>query len=456
MPAIRIKNGPDKGKVFEVGDEPLTIGRDPTEGIPILDQGASRSHAEIFRVGEMCFIRDLGSKNGTFVNDEKISEELLQVGDKIRVGNTLFVFEEAGVAGEEPAPRRIEFDPEPPVGATIEIDLRKGERRASSIEGVTDTRSLRVLYDLARLLTSETREEDVLRKVLEMAVEAVGADAGYVFVVGEGGKLVPSATVEKNREEGRKISRSIIRRVLRSQKPVLTTDASSDAQWKERQSVILKKIQSVICVPLVSFEKVGGVLYLHGSRMGQIFADEDFDLVTAMGIQAGVAIATLKAAERERRVVLSAVRTLVAIGELRDPKTRGHSERVCTYAAAIANQLALGPRESQTVQLAALLHDVGKVVKGERTAVRMAGEPDAFVEEHVRNGEMILRHMEGMEDVIPGITYHHARCDGSGHPPGVRGPDIPQIGKIVGLANDFDNLCTVGDEAGKPYSVKEA
>ena len=96
MPVLRIRNGPDKGKVHEITDAPLTIGRDASESIQILDQGASRQHAEVFRVGEMCFIRDLDSKNGVFVNDERITEELLQIGDKIRIGSTVFVFEEAG------------------------------------------------------------------------------------------------------------------------------------------------------------------------------------------------------------------------------------------------------------------------------------------------------------------------------------------------------------------------
>lgn len=459
MPVLRVRNGPDKGKAHEITDRPLVIGRDGGDGmLQILDQGASRSHAEVFRVGEMVFIRDLGSKNGTFVNDERVTEELLQLGDKIRVGNTNFVYEEGGLAAEEGGtmPRRVEFEADLPVGATIEIDLRKGQRSGPALEGVTDSRSLRVLYDLARLLRGEGRGADLLQKVCELATEAVGADAGYIFVIEEGGKLLPRATVERQKEEGRKISRSIIKRVVRTEKPVLTSDASGDVRWKDRQSVILKKIASVICVPLVSFDRVRGVLYLHGSKLGEIFADEDFELVTSIGIQAGMAMESLRAAERERRMLLSAVRALVAISEMRDPQTRGHSERVCTYAAAIANELKLPPREAQAVQLSALLHDIGKIITDEKSTVGARGSPDLGVETHIVNGERILRQIEGMDEVLPGVTYHHARCDGSGYPAGVVGADIPLVGKIVAVANAFDNLCVRGDGAGKPYSVKEA
>ena len=74
MATIRIKTGPNKGKNYDLQDTPLTVGREDNQIIQILDQGVSRAHAEIFRLGEMCFIRDLNSTNGTFVNDVKITE----------------------------------------------------------------------------------------------------------------------------------------------------------------------------------------------------------------------------------------------------------------------------------------------------------------------------------------------------------------------------------------------
>lgn len=458
MPVLRVRNGPDKGRTYEITDEPITVGRDSSETIQILDQGASRRHSEVFRVGEMCFIRDLESKNGTFVNDERISEELLQVGDKIRIGNTIFVFDEGGASMEaKAAGRNIEFDHNAPVGATIEIDLRKGERSGPALEGVTDSRSLRVLYQLGGLMRAAGGDpETLLTKVTELTVDAVNADGGYVFVLEEGGKLMPRASVERKREEGRKISRAIVRRVIRTEKPVLTTDAMSDDRWKKRESVILKNINSVICVPLASFEKVTGVLYVHGSRMGEIFADEDFELVTAIGIQTGVALETLQASIRERKAIVSAVRALVAINEMRDPATKGHSERVCIYAAAIGAQLGLKSRESQAVQLAALLHDIGKIVHSDHSAITQANDPEFGAEQHVINGEKILRHMDGMEEVLPGIAFHHAHCDGSGFPEGVVGDDIPLIARIVAVANAFDNMCTIGWSGGPPVSFKEA
>jgi len=92
MAYIRIRTGPNKGKQFEIKDAPLTIGREDNQIIQILDQGVSRSHAEIFHLGEMCFVRDLGSTNGTFVNDVKVTEESLKAGDELLIGTTILAF----------------------------------------------------------------------------------------------------------------------------------------------------------------------------------------------------------------------------------------------------------------------------------------------------------------------------------------------------------------------------
>jgi pSer/pThr/pTyr-binding forkhead associated (FHA) protein len=77
MATLRAETGPNKGKMFEIGLQAVTLGRDESQTVQILDQGVSRAHAEIFRMGDLCFIRDLGSTNGTFVNGVRVSEEIL-------------------------------------------------------------------------------------------------------------------------------------------------------------------------------------------------------------------------------------------------------------------------------------------------------------------------------------------------------------------------------------------
>ena len=96
MALLRILSGDNKGKIHEISDEKLVVGRD-SEQIPVLDQGVSRKHAELFRIGEMVFIRDLGSRNGTFVNDNRINGvHTLQNGDMIVLGKHALRYERSG------------------------------------------------------------------------------------------------------------------------------------------------------------------------------------------------------------------------------------------------------------------------------------------------------------------------------------------------------------------------
>ena len=93
MPYIRVKTGPHKGKIFEIMDEVITLGRDENQTIQILDQGVSRKHSEIFRIGELCFVRDLVSTNGTFVNGTSVRSCPLEPGDTVRIGDIDLVYE---------------------------------------------------------------------------------------------------------------------------------------------------------------------------------------------------------------------------------------------------------------------------------------------------------------------------------------------------------------------------
>ena len=93
MATIRVKTGPNKGKLYDIRDTPLTVGREENQVIQILDQGVSRAHAEIFRLGEMCFVRDLNSTNGTYVNEVEIEPRRDLTGkDIIRIGSQKFLF----------------------------------------------------------------------------------------------------------------------------------------------------------------------------------------------------------------------------------------------------------------------------------------------------------------------------------------------------------------------------
>jgi hypothetical protein len=94
---VRVLNGPEQGRELSVPAPPgrLVLGRGEDADLTLSDEDLSRSHAEIARNLSGAVLRDLASKNGTFVGDEPIQERRLRDGDEIRLGNTILLFDDA-------------------------------------------------------------------------------------------------------------------------------------------------------------------------------------------------------------------------------------------------------------------------------------------------------------------------------------------------------------------------
>ncbi|RME03727.1 MAG: FHA domain-containing protein [Planctomycetota bacterium] len=439
MPSIRIKNGPNAGMRFEIKEDVLGIGRDDEEDIQIFDQGVSRRHAEIFRVGEMYFIRDLGSKNGTFVNGEKITEELLRAGDEVRIGGALLEFEEGEAEGSSGRQKKIEI--------VISSDLPNfsgatGLYRfnAPTIEdtyepmqeGEAESRDMEALYEVAKIIRHGSDPHELMKEILQFALPLVEADCGYIFLRKSLKKKLTLVCSHERQRMGRPlVSKNVIKRVMRSRKSFL----GMDHRTKEGGEV---EEYSVLCVCLVAFEELSGVMYLAKKKKNGPFTRENMELITAIGVQLGVALQGLRAAHSQRRVFLNMVKMLVRAIEMRVPQSKGHSEEVANYATAIALSMGLDRESVRRIQLASLLHGLGRIAI-----------PDAEMGENLKNreehiytkqaflAEELLREYEGMEELIDGVKYHRENVDGSGYPEGRKGKEIPLDARIIAVAKAF-------------------
>lgn len=105
MSILLVRAGPEQGKEHSLpeGGE-LKIGRAPGVGITLLDPKVSREHCRLFQQSTGWIVEDLGSRNGTWVNAQKVKKRLLQPGDRMRVGQTEFEFAKASAGGGAPAP----------------------------------------------------------------------------------------------------------------------------------------------------------------------------------------------------------------------------------------------------------------------------------------------------------------------------------------------------------------
>jgi len=154
----------------------------------------------------------------------------------------------------------------------------------------------------------------------------------------------------------------------------------------------------------------------------------------------------LKAAARENKeLFMSSIRMLAAAIDAKDPYTRGHSERVKDYTLVIARQMGFNPLELERLEIAALLHDVGKIGIEDRILRKPTNlTPEEFevMKTHPDKGASIIQQVAQLADIIPGMRAHHENYDGSGYPQGLKGEDIPMFGRVITVADTFDAMTT--------------
>jgi putative nucleotidyltransferase with HDIG domain len=141
----------------------------------------------------------------------------------------------------------------------------------------------------------------------------------------------------------------------------------------------------------------------------------------------------------------AALEALSATVDARDTYTAGHSRRVAASATVIARELGLSGAELDVVAQAALLHDIGKI--GVPDAVLLKEGPLTAAEwvvmrSHPEEGARIIERLGYLDEVVPGIRYHHERIDGRGYPDGLLGDEIPLAARIIHVADALDAMTT--------------
>ena len=137
------------------------------------------------------------------------------------------------------------------------------------------------------------------------------------------------------------------------------------------------------------------------------------------------------------------VRSLVGALEAKDPYTRGHSERVAKYAAAIGNRMQFDPKLMAQIEHASLLHDLGKLTLPQSLLLKPSSLTDLetlCVREHPVVGARLIERVPHLRDIAGFVRHHHERFDGAGYPWGVIGKDIPLVARVLAVADSFDAM----------------
>ena len=131
--------------------------------------------------------------------------------------------------------------------------------------------------------------------------------------------------------------------------------------------------------------------------------------------------------------------------EARDKYTSGHSQRVSNIALMISRKLEINQGSIRKIELAGLVHDIGKVGIKESVLTKrdkLTDEEYAHISAHSLIGENILRAVIDDEEILKIVRNHHERYDGSGYPDGLSGEDIPLGARILAVADTYDAMTT--------------
>ncbi|HYL92887.1 MAG TPA: HD domain-containing phosphohydrolase [Alphaproteobacteria bacterium] len=163
-------------------------------------------------------------------------------------------------------------------------------------------------------------------------------------------------------------------------------------------------------------------------------------------------VAELKqAAEKNETLFLSSIQMLAGAVDEKDPYTRGHSDRVTRYSVLIATEMGLSEQDIQKIRISAQLHDVGKIGIEDRILKKPGAlTPEEFeiMKTHTTKGAAILRPVEMLREMLPGIELHHESLDGRGYPHGLKGEELPLMPRIIMVADTFDAMTT-----NRPYQA---
>ncbi len=403
MPTLLLHINPGKPteQKFPLSTSPVHLGRAAANELSFpLDARLSRMHLAFESRGGLWVIRDLGSKNGTYVNDARITtEQPLRPGDVVLAGELLIRIQEAGSgsAGRQSVVIVSEdvIEDEDPQARTVITDLNQFLRRSASkfeTPGVVQ-KHMEALVRAGRELAGHRPLDDLFALILDLSLSAVSARRG-VLMLQENGELVPKAAKGDNF----RISRAVCDQVIRQRQSLLVKDTQFEKAFLESHSIAAESVKSLIAVPLQTNSDVLGLIYLDTPHVIAPFTDDDLALLTVMANVAAIRLeqARLVLVEQAERLMQ---RDLEQAGEIQQgllPTVTPHVDgldlagfnKACRTVGGDYYDFFTYPDG----RLAAVLGDVAG--KGMAAALMMSGvhaRSHLLLEEPIAPGEYLTR-----------------------------------------------------------------
>lgn len=380
-------------RLYELIDgSTIHIGRAASNDITLPHSSISRSHALLEGRHDIWVVKDQRSANGVLVNGVRIEHAELKSGDVIGLGDIKLRFENmtSGTIVAKTSPELAShltqiLDQE---SVAKLLDRAKTKPASEWTDSRVDTdrrieylsrenRLLTLLYQVSRALGDKTSVEDVTECVLDLVLQIDGAERGYAMLLTEeslragpqaGANYTFLPAILRYRQAPRAatpqmaLSRAIIQQVMKSKGPLLVMDAKEDERFSGSQSMAISGMQSAMCAPLASRDRLFGLLYVDNLSKRGTFLQEDLEVFAVIAAQAGLVIdqVTAKSEVKRQGVQLSALERFLSpaisrkiTAEAADIRLGGESQRITLLFADVRGFTTMAekmkPREAVEV-----------------------------------------------------------------------------------------------------------
>ena len=313
---------------------------------------------------------------------------------------------------------------------------------------------LRALMSVGQVINSSLGLRRVLEEVMDSLISLMHAERGFLMLRESNGELAVQiargiAHINLD-EEAFKVSKTIVRKVVESGAPVLTTNAQADPRFDAQMSVAAYQLRSIICVPLKLKDDLIGVLYVDNRAHAGIFKENDLELISGFADQAAVAIDSarlfedLQESHRElEKAYQATLEGWVRALDLRDKETEGHTQRVTILTQRLARSMGIEGDALVHITRGALLHDIGKMAIPDGILLKpgqLTDDERMLIQKHPVYAYEMLSPIAFLVPAIDIPYCHHEKWDGSGYPRGLRGKEIPFAARIFPVVDVWDAL----------------
>lgn len=289
MTKLYVMGGKEEHQAFDLQRETIYIGRAPENDIQIEDKYISRKHLKLQKKGNKYVIRDLNTKNGTFVNGKQISPDdqfILGEGHTIVIGMSVICLDEGSSEDvlaflDSISPAKTTQD-----SGTIFFKDRM----------MTPKKNMDFIKKVSEALLASSSSREISEKILGYMFELLNRiDRGTVILTdpktGDISEVISRARKEPD-EHSDEYSDDVVARVLETGKPVIMTDIRDESEGDLFATVKILNIRSVMCIPLISRSKKIGAIYMDSLDEPHAFRKEDLSLFTSLSSRAALALET--------------------------------------------------------------------------------------------------------------------------------------------------------------------